>query len=172
MIRKLIVGLIVFFSFFGVYARVQPNVIQLHHPMELDPLKMSENFVKISSKELEKSYDDYTIGINENGMIITCNEVDVECLSQGEFRRILDDMEDEGAYDLSKEQKDVIANLYQTNVIIKEIPKRKLIGVKIKSRILQFLGQIFCTHYEVVQQCHEDWCSLREYMSEECAGLE
>lgn len=155
-----------------VYARVLPNTIQFHYPMELDPLKMTGNFVKVTSKELEKSFDDYTVGINENGLIITCNEVGTACMDEKTFRKILDDMEKEGAYDLSKEEKDIVAGLYEPNVIIKEIPKKKVIGVKIKTKIMEFLGQIFCTHYEVINQCEDDWCSLNEHMSEECAGLE
>jgi len=172
MIKKIIVGMIMLISLSVVYARVLPDTIQLHFPIDLDPLKITGEFVKISSKELEKSYDDYTVGINENGLIITCNEVADYCLDESEFRKILDNMEDYGAYDLSKDEKDTIANLYQPNVIIKNIPKRKVIGVKIKAKILEFLGQIFCTHYEIIQECTEEWCSLKEYMSEECAGLE
>ena len=172
MLRKMIVVLLIFLSFSFVYARVLPDTIQLHYPMDLDPLKITGEFVKISSKELEKSYDDYTIGVNENGIIITCNEVGTVCLDESTFRKILDDLEDFNAYDLSKEQKDLIASLYKPNVIIKNIPKGKVFGVKIKAKVLEFLGQMFCTHYEIVQECDSDWCSLQEYMSEECAGLE
>ena len=172
MIKKIIVVSLLLISFSVVYARVLPDTIQFHYEIDLDPLKMTGKFVKISSKELEKTYDDYTVGINENGLIITCNEVGVDCMDEETFREILDDMEDEGAYDLSKEDKDIIASLYQPNVIIKGIPKKKVFGVKIKAKIMEFLGQIFCTHYEIVQECNNDWCSLREYMSEECAGLE
>jgi len=170
--KKLMIGLLVLLSFVGVYARVQPNTVQLHYPMQLDPLKMSGEFVKLNSKELEKTYDDYTIGVNENGMIITCNSVDEDCIDKEEFRDILEEMEEYEAYDLSKDQKDTIASLYQPNIIIKEISQKKLIWVKVKAKLLQFLGQIFCTHYELVQECSEDWCSLNEYMSEECAGLQ
>jgi hypothetical protein len=171
MTKKIILGLVILFCLTVVYSRTLPNTVQFHYPMELDPLKISGNFVKISSKEVEKTFEDYTVGINENGLIITCNKVDEECMDKEAFRQILDDMEEEGAYDLSKEQKDTIASLYQPNVIIKEIPKKKLIGVKIKAKVLEFIGQIFCTHYQVVQECTEDWCSLVEHMSEECAGL-
>jgi len=172
MIKRMVIVLIVLLSIGAVQARVLPNTVQFHYPMELDPLKMTGNFVKISSKELEKSFEGYTVGINENGLIITCNSVNTDCMDKDTFREILDDMEKEGAYDLSKEEKDTIANLYQPNVIIKEIPKKNVIGVKIKSKVLEFIGQIFCTHYEIVQECQGDWCSLTEHMSEECAGLE
>jgi len=172
MIKKIVVIGLILLSFGIVVARVLPNTIQFHYEIDLDPLKATGEFVKISSKELEKTYDDYTIGVNENGIIVTCNEVDVNCLDDDVFRKILDDMEEFGAYDLSKEDKDIIAGLYKPNVIIKEIPKRKVFGVKLKAKILEFLGQIFCTHYEVIQECKGNWCSLREYMSEECAGLE
>ena len=171
MIKWMIIGLVLL-SFGIADARVLPDTVQLHYPIDLDPLKISGNFVKLSSKELEKKYDDYTVGINENGLIITCNQVGTECLDKAEFRKVLDDMEKEGAYDLSKEEKDAIAGLYQPNVIIKDIPKKSLIGVKIKAKFLEFIGKIFCTHYEVVQECSGDWCSLQEHMSEECAGLE
>ena len=122
MIKKIIVGMIMMISLSVVNGRVLPNTIQLHYPMELDPLKMSGNFVKISSKDLEKTFDDYTVGINENGLIITCNEVGTACIDEKDFRKILDDMEKEGAYDLSKDEKNVIASLYQPNIIIKNIP--------------------------------------------------
>ncbi|MBD3155855.1 MAG: hypothetical protein GF368_04320 [Candidatus Aenigmarchaeota archaeon] len=170
--KKMIIGLLIVLSFTLVEARVQPDVIQFHYPIQLDPLKESGEFVRLSSKELEKVYDDYSIGLNENGMIITCNSVDEECIDKEKFRKVLEEMEDYDAYDLSKDQKDTISSLYQPNLIVKEIPKKKLIGVKIKARLFQFIGQLFCTHYEVVHECVDDWCSVKEYMSEECAGLE
>jgi len=172
MIKKIVFVLLVLVSFSLAYARVLPDAIQLHFPIDLDPLKITGEFVKINNKELEKAYDDYTIGVNENGIIITCNEVGTACLDESKFRKILNDLEDFNAYDLSKEQKDVIASLYKPNIIIKNIPKGKVFSVKIKAKVLEFLGQVFCTHYEIVQECDSDWCSLQEYMSEECAGLE
>jgi hypothetical protein len=159
-------------TFSVVDARVLPTTVQFQYPMELDPLKGSGKFVKISSSELEKTYDDYTIGVNENGFMVTCNDVDVNCLDEDVFRKILEEMESFGAYDLSKEDKDVIANLYKPNVIVKNIPKKNVFGISLKAKILEFLGQIFCTHYEIIQECKGDWCSLKEYTSEECAGLE
>jgi len=172
MFKKIIILSLILFSFSFVYARVLPNTIHIHYPIDLDNLKTAGEFVKISSEELEKKYDDYTIGVNENGVIITCNEVGTECMDKDSFRKILDEMEDLDVYDLSKEQKDTIAGLYKPNNIVKNIPKSKVYGVKIKAGILEFLGQIFCTHYEVVEECNNDWCSLKEHTSEECVGLE
>ncbi len=172
MIKTIIFVSLLIISLSVVYARVLPNTVQFQNPIDLDALKATGEFAKISSKELEKKYDDYTVGVNENGVIVTCNDVDVNCLDEDMFRKILEDMEDFGAYDLSKEEKDVIAGLYKPNVIVKNIPKRNVFGAKLKAKILEFLGQIFCTHYETIQECKGDWCSLKEYMSEECAGLE
>ncbi len=170
--NRKIIAFIFLLSISFAYARVLPNTVQFHYPIDLDTLKITGKFVKISGKELEKSYDDYTVGVNENGIIITCNEVGTACLDESTFRKILDEMEDLDVYDLSKEQKDIIASLYKSNVIIKNIPKGKVYGVKIKASFLKFIGQMFCTHYEVVQECREDWCSFQELMSEKCAGLE
>ena len=58
MIKKIIFGLLVLVSFSFAYARVLPDTIQLHYPIDLDPLKITGEFVKISSKELEKKYDE------------------------------------------------------------------------------------------------------------------
>ena len=88
MIKEIIVGLLLLSSFSVVYARVLPDTVQFHVPMELDPLKASGEFVRISSKELEKTYDDFTIGINENGIIVTCNDVGINCLEEDDFRKI------------------------------------------------------------------------------------
>lgn len=170
--KKIIVISLIIFSFSIVYGCVSPDNIQFQYPIDLDSLKESGKFVKISSKELEKDYVDYVVGVNENGVIISCKEIGNNCLDQDLFRKVLQDMEDLKAYDLSKEDKNTISSLFEVNVILREIPKQKIIGVKLKSAILEFLGKIFCTRFEKIIECSGNWCSLQELQSEECPALD
>ena len=169
---KTIVFVVLLLSFSIAYACISPDNIKFVYPIDLSALKESGKFVKISSNELEKDYTDYIIGVNENGLIVTCKKIGDSCLNKDLFRKVLQDMEDMHAYDISKEDKDTIASFFKIGVTVKEIPKEKIIVVKLKNKILEFLGKIFCTRFEKIIECNGNWCSLQEIKSEKCTVLE
>lgn len=158
--------------FFGsVYACISPENVQFHYTVDLDALKESGQFTKMSNKELQKEYKTFVVGANEKGIIISCKQIGDNCLDSDVIKDVLQKMENLRAFDLSKEDKDTISSLYEPHAIIKEIPKQKVFGVKLKARLMQVIGKLFCTHYEELIKCQGKWCSLKEMQSEECPML-
>ncbi len=155
-----------------VNACVFSDKVEFYHPMDLDVLKLVIKSEKQKHEILNNTvliyYNDFILSVNENSAIVTCKEVRTECMDDLDFRDILDDLEDWNAYDLSKEEKNNIAELYQSNIVIKRLSKENLLIVKIKSGVLKLLGRLFCVNYEKVLECKEDWCGIQVLKSEKC----
>ncbi|MEM5793546.1 MAG: hypothetical protein QXY45_04310 [Candidatus Aenigmatarchaeota archaeon] len=151
-------------------ARVFPNYVTFYYPMNIEKIEKNVEYFQEDSW-FERKSKDYTIGIKNNGMIIMCNKPDEECLDEKKFRNILDDVEKDGAFDLSGEDKDKIGSLYQNGIIIKKVPKNKVFLLKFKANLLKGLGRVFCVNYQIIQKCNDPWCSFIEYPGDKCPGL-
>jgi len=173
--KSIIVPMMILISISVVYACVFPNRVEFYHPMDFDVLKSVLKTEKQKHRILNETvliyYNDFILSVNENSATVTCKKVMTECMDESDFRDVLEDLEDWNAYDLSKEDKDNIAELYQPNIIIRKLDKGKLLAVKIKGGILKFLGRLFCTNYEKVLVCREEWCAIQVLKSEKCLYL-
>lgn len=167
--KKLLVLLLVsLFLVSIVNACVFPNKLELTYPMNVVALKSMKTDHSMLGENVLIEYDDFLLTVNENGAIITCKEVFIDCIDNSTFQSVLEDLEDWNAYDLSKEDKDTIANLYQPNIIIRKLENKDLIIVKFKGFVMSLFAKIFCVDYEEILTCENEWCSLETIKSEKC----
>jgi len=154
------------------YACIFPDTFGFYHPIDMVILKTELKSERIDFSEVDKNivlnYDDFILEINENGVEISCKEVFTSCMDSSDFRELLNDLEDWEAFDLSKEEKDTIAGLYQENGFVRKIDKKDFFAVKIKTFMMKVFGKLFCTNYEEIVECKENWCILERVKSDRC----
>jgi len=151
----------------SVAACVFPDRIELWYPINVTKLKENEYF----NYGVIKEYEDFFVSVSTDGLRIVCTKKYFNCIDNTTFRNLLDEMENYGAFDLSKEDKDSIASLFERNVIIKRMKKVDLLKIKIKELIMRFLGKLFCVNYEKLKACNNEWCSLTVEKSDKCPIL-
>jgi len=154
----------------SVYACVFPDKVELWYPINIEKLNESNEF-KIINNALVKEYDEFIVSVSKEGVRIVCTKEYFNCINNKTFRTLLDEMESYGAFDLSKEDKDTIASLFERNVIIKKLERKDLLRVRVKEFIMRFLGRFFCVNYEKVKACKDEWCSLTVEKSNRCPIL-
>lgn len=171
--RKILLITIIFLSMSLVKACIFPDKVDFVYPMNVEMLKATNKNHQLLDEVVMIEYDDFVLTVEDSRATITCKEVLSECIDNSTFRSVLEDLETWNAYDLSKEDKDTIASLYQPNIIIQKLENKDLFLLKFKSFIMRIIGKIFCTNYERVIECKGEWCSLEMLQSENCpAGLE
>jgi hypothetical protein len=169
-IRILLIGVVLLFLSFNLaYACIFPDKTELFYPMNIAQVEknIDRDFEKIDGNILI-DYDSYRVVINKNSMTVECKVPIFRCVDNKTYRKILEDLENWNAYDLSKEDKDTIASLFGRNVIIRKLEKIDVLRIKIKSMILRFIGKLFCVSYENIVKCKNNWCSLKLNKSESC----
>jgi len=170
--KKVLIPLIFLLSFGLVSACVFPDQIKFYYPIDLDDLKESFDQEKIDYTIVDNTVliqeDEYSMSINDNVVSIVCKDPMFECIDEADFEDIINNLEDWDAYDLSKDDKENIAALFDKNIVIRKIDKTAIWGTKIKNIFLKYVGKVICVTHEQVQECKDVWCSLTEIRGEAC----
>lgn len=170
--KKLIIPLIFCLSISVAFACILPDQTKFYYPIDLDDLKDSLRDEKIEHTVIDNDVliqkNEYSISISDNLVSIVCKDPMFDCIEEAEFEDIINDLEDWKTYDLSKDDKDNIASLFDKNVVIRKIDKTAVWGVKVKNLFLKYTGKLLCVNHEEVKECKDVWCSLTEYRGEAC----
>ena len=170
MMKWILIVVIVSLVIASVNACIFPDKVELWYPINIEKLSGSDEF-EIVNNALVKEYDEFLVSVSKEGIRVVCTKKYFNCLDNETFRVLLDEMESYGAFDLSKEDKDTIASLFERNVIIKKLERKDLLRVRVKEFIMRFLGRFFCVNYEKVKVCKGGWCSLTVEKSNRCPVL-
>ena len=135
-----------------VNACLFPDKVELWYPMDMEKLNRSGEFMLVNNA-LIKDYGEFMVSVSKGGIRISCTRRYFDCMSNETFRSLLDEMEDYGAFDLSKDDKDTIASLFEMNVIIRKLDRKDMLKVRIKEFIMRFIGKFFCVNYEKLRIC-------------------
>lgn len=171
--RGLLVLSIILFSISAATASIVPDKIEFYYIMGYDDLRLA---LEQEGVDYEKDgrtiildYDDFYVSVYEDHFEMNCKEVNDVCMDGRTLEVVLEDLEHWNTFDLSKDDKETIASLYRANIQVRHIEKRDLYFVKMKAAFLSFLGKLFCTNYEEIIECNNDWCSLEVLKSSECS---
>lgn len=168
--RKILLTVVLFLlSSNLVYACIFSDKIEFFYPMNVAQAEknIDRDFEKVGGSMLI-DYNNYRIVINRDSMIVECKVPIFRCIDNKTYRKILENLESWNVYDLSKEDKDTVASLFDRNTIIRKLEKIDILRIKIKTMILRFIGKFFCVSYENIVKCKANWCTLRLEKSESC----
>lgn len=158
-----------------VSACIFPDSFEFYYPINFEKVKFEIKNLDLDYEIINNTilldYNEFTLGISNESVVTNCKQPIINCLDNSTLRSILDDLESWGAYDLSKQDKDTIASLYERNIIIRQLEKKDLIKLKIKGFISKIIGKFICTNYEKVNKCINNWCSLKLIKSKGCPIL-